>query len=216
MTTPSDEFFITVTLPGTAEHFVRSCRGSVTVGRSNADILLVYPAVSRAHAEIAAEATGGLRITDLGSTNGTVVNDDSLERGGSRTVFGEAMVLIGPYVLRLTPAAIEVNNTLDTRASRRQQGRVELNREQRVLLVDGKAAVEGVTGLEYKLLDVLSAAGHSLVANKALGDAVWGAGLWDVYMLHNLVRRVRRKIEAAGLPADELVVSVPGGGYRLV
>jgi DNA-binding response OmpR family regulator len=34
-------------------------------------------------------------------------------------------------------------------------------------------------------------------------------------MLHNLVRRVRRKLEVQGLPAEELIVSVPGSGYRV-
>jgi hypothetical protein len=34
-------------------------------------------------------------------------------------------------------------------------------------------------------------------------------------MLHNLVRRVRRKLEQRGLPADDLIVSVPGSGYRV-
>ena len=85
-----------------------------------------------------------------------------------------------------------------------------------MLQVDGKPVIEGLTGLEYKLVDVLTAADRRLVPNQQLGDALWGAGLWDAYMLHNLVRRVRRKLEDKGLPADELILSVPGGGYRTV
>jgi DNA-binding response OmpR family regulator len=52
------------------------------------------------------------------------------------------------------------------------------------------------------------------VPNQTISDAVWARPL-DTYMLHNLVRRVRRKLEAKNLPADELIVSVPGGGYRV-
>ena len=99
--------------------------------------------------------------------------------------------------------------------SRTPGGRVHLDSGLRVLLVDGQPVVEGLTGLEYRLMEALTAAQPRLVPNQALGDAVWGNGLWDTYMLHNLVRRVRRKLEARELAADELIVSVPGGGYRV-
>jgi DNA-binding response OmpR family regulator len=55
----------------------------------------------------------------------------------------------------------------------------------------------------------------NLVTNTALGDRLWGKGQWDTYMLHNLVRRVRRKLEEANLNGDELILTVPGVGYRL-
>ena len=48
-----------------------------------------------------------------------------------------------------------------------------------------------------------------------MGDSVWGDGQWDTYMLHSLVRRVRRKLEQQGAPAEDLVVTVRGAGYRL-
>jgi predicted component of type VI protein secretion system len=211
----NDEFFISVTLPGTPEHFVRSCKGSVTVGREKADILLAHPLVSRLHAALALD-DDGFRVTDLGSTNGTTVNDEALGKNASTVVKGEPLVQVGPYILRLTPAATQMGDTLRTAPGRPAAGRIVLDRDLRVLYVDGKPAVQSVTGLEYKLLDVLSGASRRFVPIQEIGDSVWGAGLWDVYMLHNLVRRIRRKLEAAGLAADELIVSVPGGGYRLV
>jgi DNA-binding response OmpR family regulator len=94
-------------------------------------------------------------------------------------------------------------------------GRVSLDRAQHQLMVDGEIAIERLTGLEFRLVEVLSDANRRLVENQALGDAVWGAGLWDTYMLHNLVRRVRRKLEERGLDADQLIVGVPRAGYRL-
>ena len=211
----ASEFFVTVTLPGTPEHFVRGFRDRVTVGRENAGLLLAHPEVSRRHAELSLLPDGRFRVTDLGSTNGTVVNDEALERGGARTVAGEALVLVGPYVLRLTSAEGTFDATLK-RPPARAGGRLELDYDLRVLKIDGEVAIEAISGLEFKLLDVLLSAGRRLVAHQAIGDSVWGAGMWDIYMLHNLVRRVRRKLEAAGLPADELIVSVPGGGYRAV
>jgi DNA-binding winged helix-turn-helix (wHTH) protein len=209
-----DEFVITVTLPGTPEHFTRVCHGPVTVGRNpDADLQLVHPMVSRRHVELRLLADGGFRVSDLGSRNGTVVNDELL-LDGSRDVKSHSMVQVGPYLLQLATAAeIEADTFVSGR--RPEPGRVTLDRAQHSLQVDGRVAVERLTGLEYKMVEVLADANRALVENQALGDAVWGAGLWDSYMLHNLVRRVRRKLEERGLDADQLVIGVPRAGYRL-
>lgn len=211
----AEEFIVSVTLPGTPEHFTRACSGAIRVGRSpEVDLQLVHPLVSRRHAEIEMHDDGTFIVSDLNSSNGTVVNDEML-KDGKREVAGEASLQIGPYVLRLTPGSVIQEDTFLSNIARNPTGRVRLDNGLRLLLVDGKPAVEGLTGLEYRLMETLTAAQPRLVPNQALGDAVWGSGLWDTYMLHNLVRRVRRKLEAKGLPADELIVSVPGGGYRV-
>ncbi|MPZ24845.1 MAG: FHA domain-containing protein [Dehalococcoidia bacterium] len=211
----SEEFIVSVTLPGTPEHFTRACSGSIRIGRSpDADLQLVHPLVSRQHAEVAMHDDGTFVVADLGSSNGTVVNDQMLN-DASREISGEASLQIGPYVLRLAPGSVIQEDTFLSNISRNPSGRVALDSGMRVLLVDGQPAVEGLTGLEYRLMEALTAAQPRLVPNQAIGDAVWGSGLWDTYMLHNLVRRVRRKLEAKNLPADELIVSVPGGGYRV-
>jgi DNA-binding response OmpR family regulator len=157
---------------------------------------------------------GTFVVADLGSSNGTVVNDQIL-KDASREIAGEASLQIGPYVLRLAPGSVVQDDTFVSQVTKPAGGRVALDSGLRVLLVDGQPAVEGLTGLEYRLMEALTASQPRLVPNQAIGDAVWGSGLWDTYMLHNLVRRVRRKLEAKNLPADELIVSVPGGGYRV-
>lgn len=210
-----EEFIVSVTLPGTPEHFTRACSGLVRIGRSpDSDLQLVHPLVSRTHARIALRSDGTFVVEDLDSSNGTVVNNQLL-KGETREITGEASLQIGPYLLRLSPGSVVEEDTFLTSMARRPAGRVALDEGLRVLLVDGQPAVEGLTSLEYRLMEALTAAQPRLVPNQALGDAVWGKGLWDTYMLHNLVRRVRRKLEAKGLPADELIVSVPGGGYRV-
>ena len=209
------QFIVTVTLPGTPEHFSKVCQGQVVVGRNpEVDLQLVHPMVSRRHAEITFEESGCFLVSDLGSSNGTVINDELLQ-DASKRVEGRVVVQIGPYILRLsTNADVEAETFM---ADQRQQplNRVSLDRSQRVLIVDGKIAVERLTGLEFKLLEVLTDAESKLVENQALGDAVWGAGLWDTYMLHNLVRRVRRKLEEKNLEADEIIIGVPRAGYRV-
>jgi pSer/pThr/pTyr-binding forkhead associated (FHA) protein len=210
----SEEFVISVTLPGTPEHFTRTSSDTVVVGRgAEADLQLVHPLVSRRHAELTLQDDGSFLVRDLGSRNGTVVNDEVLLQH-ERSVSAPAVVQVGPYLLRLTPSSLIADETLMVPRERRSGPRVTLDRGLHVLQVDGKAVIEGLTGLEYRLIDVLTAADRRLVPNQQLGDALWGEGLWDAYMLHNLVRRVRRKLEDKGLPADELIASVPGGGYR--
>src|SRR5690349_5012336 len=84
-TNMDEEFVITVTLPGTPEHFTRSCRGVISIGRApEAGLALVHPLVSRRHAELSLQE-GRLVVADLNSSNGTVVNDEQLV-GSSRAV----------------------------------------------------------------------------------------------------------------------------------
>jgi DNA-binding response OmpR family regulator len=212
----SEEFVISVTLPGTPEHFTRTSTSTVVVGRGpEADLQLVHPLVSRRHAELTLQDDGDFLVRDLGSRNGTIVNDELLQEL-AKAVAAPAVVQVGPYVLRLTPSSLIADETLQVQRSAKSRPRVSLDSGLHVLQVDGKLALEALTGLEYKLMEVLTAADRRLVPNQQLGDALWGAGLWDAYMLHNLVRRVRRKLEDKGLAADELIVSVPGGGYRTV
>jgi pSer/pThr/pTyr-binding forkhead associated (FHA) protein len=209
----AQEFVVAVTLPGTPENFTRICSMAVTVGRSpDADIQLLHPLVSRYHAELSLQ-DGRLAIRDMGSRNGTVVNDE-LVRSEVRFVEREAVLQIGPYVLRVAEASVLADETFATPAPG-TAGRVVLDRDLRRLLVDGRLALEALTGLEYRLLDVLVSSGRRVVSNQQIGDALWGEGSWDAYMLHNLVHRVRRKLESKDLPAEELIVSVPGSGYRV-
>jgi DNA-binding response OmpR family regulator len=159
------------------------------------------------------EPNGGFLIRDLGSRNGTTVNGQVL-RDSESVVVGEVTVQIGPYVLLLAPPATQDSTTLLVDA-RQVKTRVTLDRGLRAVLLDGKVVIERLSVREYRLLEVLASMAPNLAESRELGDAVWGSGQWDVYMLHNLIRRIRRKLEEAGAPADELIATVPGVGYRL-
>jgi EAL domain-containing protein (putative c-di-GMP-specific phosphodiesterase class I) len=95
------------------------------VGRDPANDLAV-PArgLSRHHAEIADDATGGLCVTDLGSTNGTFVNRDRISgssRVGENDVihFGNAEFRLGAEnVTALTTAPADDDRTLITPSGR--------------------------------------------------------------------------------------------------
>ncbi|WP_104987322.1 sigma 54-interacting transcriptional regulator [Sorangium cellulosum] len=73
--------------------------GALVVGRSDeADVRLDTAAVSRRHAKIAV-SSGEIRITDLGSHNGTLVNGEHIE--GARTIGSGDVVTIGDTTLML-------------------------------------------------------------------------------------------------------------------
>ncbi|XYI02803.1 sigma 54-interacting transcriptional regulator [Sorangium sp. So ce1128] len=73
--------------------------GALIVGRSDdADVRLDTAAVSRRHAKLVVSG-GEIRITDLGSHNGTVVNGERIE--GSRTLGSGDVVAIGDTTLML-------------------------------------------------------------------------------------------------------------------
>ncbi|XXY49148.1 sigma 54-interacting transcriptional regulator [Sorangium sp. So ce269] len=73
--------------------------GALIVGRSDdADVRLDTAAVSRRHAKIVVSG-GDIRITDLGSHNGTVVNGERIE--GSRPLGSGDVVAIGDTTLML-------------------------------------------------------------------------------------------------------------------
>lgn len=73
-----------------------------TIGRgSDSDIVLDDTGVSRAHAELRVEASGGrsvLSVRDLGSTNGTLVDDEPVDhqvlRAGDTVVIGRSRLVI--------------------------------------------------------------------------------------------------------------------------
>ena len=209
-----EQFVVVVTLPGTAERFTRTCTGPTLVGRGEAcDIQLPHPLVSRQHVRLSRTDEGAVVVCDLDSSNGTVVDDAPL-RDAEVTVPGETTVQVGPYLLHVTTRVSTADDTLEVAPP--YAGRVTLNRDRRSLSVDGDLAVERLSPQEFQLLDRLASAAPRTVSNRELGDKVWGEDGWDGYMLHNLVRRVRRKLEQHGALADELLVTVPGAGYRLV
>ncbi len=208
------EFVVAVTLPGTPERFTRTFSGRITIGRGeDVDLQLSHPLVSRRHVELALRDDGIFEVRDLGSRNGTTVNDETLAEGVLKAE-GEVRIQVGPYLLLVGPPADTISETLAFDVPGRAR-RVSLDRGKHSLTVDGKIAIEKLTGLEYGLLEALSDLSGDLVTNTSLGDRLWGKGQWDTYMLHNLVRRVRRKVEESGENGDDVIVTVPGVGYRL-
>jgi hypothetical protein len=80
------------------EHTVED---GLTLGRTDADVLLPDPQVSRKHAVLRLEDDGPV-VEDLGSTNGTFVNGEQI--AGRHTLEAGDVVRLGASAFRLKPA----------------------------------------------------------------------------------------------------------------
>jgi pSer/pThr/pTyr-binding forkhead associated (FHA) protein len=85
----------------------------IVIGRSSElDMVLVEEMVSRKHARIAL-TDGVINIEDLGSTNGTFVNGEKVERG---TLHEGDRVLIGTNILKVIATAQDADQKLDLKS----------------------------------------------------------------------------------------------------
>jgi phage tail-like protein len=76
----------------------------LTIGRlPGRDLVLDHPKVSREHAELQRDAQGW-RITDLKSSNGTLVNGQPLDPFSPRLLVAGDRIQIGAYILTYVPA----------------------------------------------------------------------------------------------------------------
>lgn len=174
--------------------------GEYTIGRTDdCDIRVEGQSVSRRHARVCVDADQSVTLEDMGSTNGTYVQDEGLT-GPTRIEFG-AKVRVGPVVLKLCGTGIKETSTCATplepgidpltRLPNREVGRRRLRTaladpEQRplsVLLID----VDGVAALNESLGYVsgdhlLVALCREIEAWVRDGDllAYCGAGRWMV------------------------------------
>jgi FHA domain-containing protein/uncharacterized protein DUF4388 len=80
------------------------------IGRKNSDLDLPHKQVSRKHLKI--RCRGGLvEVEDLGSSNGTFLNETRLD-GSSPFALGDR-ILVGPFELTLSGGSSELDETMD-------------------------------------------------------------------------------------------------------
>lgn len=78
----------------------------MSVGRAfNCDVVLRFPVISKLHAHFSLTASGELRLTDLGSSNGTWYNGQRLEAGRPALVRPRDHVSFGGVHCQIIDAA---------------------------------------------------------------------------------------------------------------
>lgn len=209
-----NEFTVSVGRFGEPDYHVWTCSRVVEMGRApGCDIQLYHPMVSRRHALLSLDGSGRFHLRDLNSKNGTIVNGQ-LVQGGEIAQAGALSILVGPFALTALRRGLPDDETVPAgllAATRR----IVLDRGLRQVRRDGRALSTVLGDLEYRLVNVLDAAAPNVVPRDTLADEIWGEGQWDVYMLHNLIRRVRKKLQEGTGEEQEFIVTVPGHGYRL-
>jgi pSer/pThr/pTyr-binding forkhead associated (FHA) protein len=178
---------------------------ATTIGRAvESDIVITSRRVSREHARVQRRGRR-LVLVDLGSTNGTFLNDERVLapvelRDGDRLSIGDVVLVYhDPESTFLDTPFPELE--VDVAA-----GVVRVDR--RVIALSPK---------EFALLAYLHEHRGQVCSKDDIGSAVWPEyqeGIYD-YQIENLVRRLRSRIESD--PATpQLLLTTRGRGYKLV
>lgn len=204
-----------------------------TVGRSgDCSLSVAHHSVSALHAELAVRE-GGAILRDLGSLNGTRVNGDTMTGGrvfdGDRLQFGDVSLYFVERDLPRVGAEPGTGRTVPTQrdaiafTGRVQAGAMSIDLAERE---GGGVAVAGgqeidLGRLEFDLLKVVAMRrldrrepARMYVSSSELARTLeFNSVAADGENVRELVRRVRKKLRAAGLP--DLLESRKGAGYRL-
>ena len=201
--------------------------GAFLIGRETAqgvpDIAVDDDFVSRRHAEIRYDQ-GQFLLRDLGSTNGTTVDQQRAEPGTSYRLVHDAVIGLAPtgdtarILLRfketptISTARIEIDSKQD-----RTVAWLEIERQKQEVRVDGKQVT--LSRKEYDLLVCLQSASGAMCTRDELISCVWPeaidpSGVSDA-AIDQLVHRLRIKVEPD--PARPIrIVSRKGFGYMLL
>ena len=206
------------------------------IGRSlgECDLTLLHSSISLVHAAIEREGDGW-KVVDKGSRNGTFVDSTRVAESarlteGARLRFGEVAMF---FVDRPLAHAEQATGPGRTAPSRRDQliftaalrgangSRIELSQRVEGGIVRVAGAAVDLGRLEFRLLQVLTEARREtadpdqayLSWSRVADQLDFRSYEADSENVRELVRRVRRKLQHAGI--EELIESKHGVGYRI-
>lgn len=188
---------------------------SYVVGRGGeCDLVLPERQVSREHIRIYYE-DDRYYLTDLGSKNGTWVNETQIEnetiqlRDGDEISIAMAVTMIFVGSESTVPVLLE--------QMRRQKGRLSLDRESRRVFIAEVEIDPPLSLPQYRLLELLYDAEGAVCTRDEVVQAVWpeamGEGVSE-QAIDALVRRLRDRLTEID-PEHQYVVTVRGHGFRL-
>jgi hypothetical protein len=192
---------IVQTGPNAGHEFVL-VKNVVLLGRSDqCYIVIADPLVSRRHSQITCDGPY-CTIEDLGSTNGTFVNDERLAqprilRSGDQIRVADSLLVFDDPQATLTSLKLPA-------LLLEPPHRVYLNRE----------AVE-LSSKEFALLAFLYDHADQICSKPDIAAAIWPDREVFDYQIEGLIKRLRQKIEA---DPDEpkIIITLRGRGYQLI
>ena len=188
------------------------------------DIVLNYSYISRRHAEIRLDH-GQFVVCDLGSTNGTTLDEVRMEPGKSYTLRHDSVIGLCPdsgiprVLLRFKESPTVSTSRIDplTAANLRATSWLKLDQDKGAAWVDGRQLE--LSRKEYDLLVYLHARSGKICQRDELISAVWpevldASGVTNA-AIDQLVHRLRLKVEPDPSQPTR-IVSRKGFGYMLV
>jgi DNA-binding response OmpR family regulator len=199
---------------GGSEYEIPLDRDRVRIGRSkNSDVVLDDEFTSRNHAFV--ERRGNrYYICDNGSTNGTYLLDERVSgskqlKSGDEIQVGETKML---YKEERTGQS--TTRALPPPGKEQLSSPIQVDVQAWQVWVEGKRLAQKLSVLEFKLVGYLYARANAVCSRDEIGEELWGEGGYTYEMLHQLVHRLKRRLEPN--PAiPRYIISVPGVGYRL-
>jgi len=170
-------------------------------------LVLDYPYISRKHATIERTRQDYV-LEDLGSTNGVEIN--------GRRVSGMQVLAIGDQIQigEVTITFQDEDRPVDTTVVFRtapEDSPIRSDSSTWEVWINGELCAAKLSLQEFELLSLLSSRYGKVCTRDEIGIAIWGKNRFDYNMLHRLVHRLKQKLAAYG----EVVVSVPGRGYKV-
>ncbi|MBN2005427.1 MAG: winged helix-turn-helix domain-containing protein [Anaerolineae bacterium] len=189
--------------PTGREHYLTG--ETITIGRAvENDIVITSKRVSREHVCLRRDGWRTL-LEDLGSTNGTFLNDERLVEPA--TLHDQDRIQVGDVVFTFHDPDITYRDTLFPD--------LEIDLAAGVVRVDRQLVQ--LSPKEFTLLVYLANRNGEVCSKDDIAAAVWPeyqAEVFD-YQVENLIRRLRAKLEPD--PANpHLLFTLRGLGYKLV
>jgi pSer/pThr/pTyr-binding forkhead associated (FHA) protein len=195
------------------------------IGRKTAqnvpDIALNSEFISRRHAEIGF-ANGSFYVQDLGSTNGTAVDQKQIDAGQPELLLHDVVIGLGlqsgtaRVLLRFKETPTVRTTRIVPKSDMVTKDRLAIDRKTKEVWIDGKMI--GLTPKEYGLLVYLDSHRNMMCGRDEIIANVWPevldpGGVADA-AIDQLVRRLRVKIEKDS-NHPTILINKKGFGYRL-
>ena len=181
----------------------------IRIGRGgDNDVDLMDREVSRHHAEIRAEGEGYV-LADLGSTNGTFVNDQRVTRP-TRLRDGDQVSLAGRCDL------VFVDSEATAPVGGQARAALKTDPISRAVIIRGRELEPALSPGQFAFLELLLSQPGRVFTRQEVIEAVWPdvaiEGVTD-QAIDALVRRLRERL--AELDSHQYIVTVRGHGFRL-